>query len=126
MMRQAISPRLAIRIRLNIVQPVPRCWLAALQQKCQLQPPARNPADAGTGILAQAGLLETRSTFSPILGRLVFARACVLRMRRPALILSASHSEHEQFHDRRSLMALAIGDTAPDFEAETTEGRIKF
>ena len=23
-------------------------------------------------------------------------------------------------------MALAIGDTAPDFEAETTEGKIKF
>jgi hypothetical protein len=23
-------------------------------------------------------------------------------------------------------MALALGDTAPDFEAETTEGRIKF
>src|SRR5690348_9729247 len=27
---------------------------------------------------------------------------------------------------RRAIMALAIGDTAPDFEAQTTEGKIKF
>src|SRR5215217_6299830 len=27
---------------------------------------------------------------------------------------------------RRCAMALAIGDTAPDFEAETTEGKIRF
>jgi alkyl hydroperoxide reductase subunit AhpC len=29
-------------------------------------------------------------------------------------------------HERTDLMALALGDTAPDFEADTTEGRIKF
>src|SRR3954449_10106218 len=28
--------------------------------------------------------------------------------------------------EREALMALQIGDTAPDFEAETTEGRIRF
>src|SRR4029450_2557490 len=34
---------------------------------------------------------------------------------------------HGPPHDvRRRLMALAINDTAPDFEAETTEGKIRF
>src|SRR5689334_20045960 len=33
---------------------------------------------------------------------------------------------HIQAGSRRTAMALAIGETAPDFEAETTEGKIRF
>src|ERR1700742_3978545 len=42
-------------------------------------------------------------------------------------VTSARHPlrSGERFQ-RRSPMALAINDTAPDFEAETTEGKIKF
>jgi hypothetical protein len=40
------------------------------------------------------------------------------RARRRAHLSTANH--------RRIEMALQIGDTAPDFEAETTEGTIRF
>ena len=33
---------------------------------------------------------------------------------------------HRALNERRFVMALQIGDTAPDFEAETTEGKIRF
>src|SRR6266566_1158019 len=32
----------------------------------------------------------------------------------------------QKFHTREDTMALQLGDVAPDFEAETTEGRIRF
>jgi thioredoxin-dependent peroxiredoxin len=32
----------------------------------------------------------------------------------------------QQRNKREAIMALQIGDTAPDFEAQTTEGRIRF
>src|SRR5262249_42554755 len=35
-------------------------------------------------------------------------------------------SSHPRDDTRRCAMALQIGDTAPDFEAETTEGKIRF
>src|SRR5205823_7077912 len=49
---------------------------------------------------------------------------------RRARAMSRSTSEDEitgpTFPARRTDMALQIGDTAPDFEAETTEGRLRF
>jgi hypothetical protein len=40
---------------------------------------------------------------------------------------TSAHERHERYDsERRSEMALQIGDTAPDFEAQTTEGRLRF
>jgi alkyl hydroperoxide reductase subunit AhpC len=44
------------------------------------------------------------------------------------IVLSSERSfgYKDENYDRRSFMALQLGDVAPDFEADTTEGRIKF
>src|SRR3954466_12566193 len=43
--------------------------------------------------------------------------------RRDSIYRADFHKRHRR---RRRMMALALGDTAPDFEADTTEGRIRF
>src|SRR5207237_792994 len=57
---------------------------------------------------------STRSSCSPFSSRLLWEPG------RPQSLVSVEHRL------RRSDMALQIGDTAPDFEANTTEGRIRF
>src|ERR1043165_773766 len=125
MIRQAISPRLAIRMRLNMprLDPCPAAafsGFAALQQESQSQ-----GLRGGRNNLLQRAASAICVFFT--------ARRAEQRISNCAALLAVFRAppympfEHQmRATGRRFLMALALGDTAPDFEAETTEGRIKF
>src|SRR5690349_11975091 len=115
MIRQAISPRLAIRIRLNIQGLV---W--------RLRSELFSPLAAGRKLSCQSSRFAQQKS-SRRNG--AFERFASLHgsPHKPIFRQQTDLFGRQDFTNRRRIgMALAIGDTAPDFEAETTEGKIRF
>src|SRR5687767_7390669 len=112
MMRQAISPRLAIRTRLNI----------GLEPHSAGHNEFHHP---GSTKLYATGDIDPMKSFS---GPRSVRNAMLLRLGRDPLIFHLQLPWRSLIARvyRRFPMALSINDTAPDFEADTTEGRIRF
>src|SRR4051812_21136985 len=126
MIRQAISPRLAMRMRLNIAKPtLPRrgdlCLAIPMLPKPRFR---RCPSlcrhffeiSAPYSAARAAVYVHWRSLLGPE-GRCKMR--CGIKQRRPP-------EGHRTSAWQEDFMALSLNDIAPDFEAETTEGKIRF
>ena len=125
MMRQAISPRLAIRMRLNMP-----AWARRVSRwsSSDSKSHATGARPAGDNILTSPSLWNisalTSAPSAYLMNSLPRPGPGVLNAPRNSSAHPSPAFQATFF--RRISMALAISDTAPDFEAETTEGKIRF
>src|SRR5262245_34621465 len=106
MIRQAISPRLAMRMRLNMLREAFR-GLAGSQPRCEFH---------------ATGARRCAMPFHP----LAYLWKSGILLARLRFHILQPRANPRSARDLEDPMALAINDTAPDFEAQTTEGKIKF
>src|ERR1043165_1771788 len=131
MIRQAISPRLAIRMRLNMPRrdPCPATACEALRRCSRIvNCGPRASSRLRPAVAPQNNLLPVINIARHPFFRNASAKQSILNLfrslgrTRRALLYRAGW----RVRPTEDFMALALNDTAPDFEGETTEGRIKF